>query len=237
MLRLLALTLLGLCLAFPAPADEARIYLSSHAPHGLAGADSSLVWACGDTTRVDTLYLSFDPGRACTTFVAMSANLWFHALTGDSLSGLWAPVGAYGPPRGIKVEYGPGSASDPPSPWQSFGAGLVAYVRPSRTAGMLRLVYAVPPQGGATVEAGRRYSFARVLLRRPAAGTPGCDQPVCVEWLEANMAYSIQDNPKITEGVKYVGLNTASGLYGCVSPPASTAPPPSRPSRKPSRSK
>lgn len=237
MIRFLTLTLLVLLGALPARASEPRIYLTSHAAYGHAGADSSLVWTSRDTSRVDTLYLTFEPGRACSTFVAMTAKVWIQALGEDSLSSLWAAGEKQTPPSWIKVEYGRGAGWDPPFPWQEFGTGISGYGRPSPRAGVLVLAYAVSARTGATIAAGQRYSFARVIVRRPPARTPGRDRPVCIGWVEAVLSYSLRESAKAGEGVRYVGLNAAAGSYGCDMSPDSPARPATQGVWKPPRGK
>ncbi len=217
-----------------ARADEPRIYLSWGAANGLPGAASSLTRTCGDTTHVDTLYLSFDPGRSCSTFVGMTATLWFRALDGDSLGPLWRSPEVTELPDGMSVEFARDTASAYPFPWASTGTGFSGYVKPINTAGRLRILWAVIPQAGARVEAGKVYGLARLLLRRPAAGAPGCAQPVCVEWTEGTMAYRPGDEPGVSQGVRFVGINAAGGEYGCSAAPRPASPGPGK-SRKPKK--
>lgn len=223
-MRTLLTTLLLLCGASFARADDPRIYLSWGAANGLPGASGSLTRTCGDTTRVDTLYLSFDPGRACSTFVGMTATVWFRALDGDSLGPLWQSAGGRTLPYGMTVEFSRVAASGYPFPWSAFGIGHPAYGKPGSNASRLRLIWAVMPENGSIVEAGKLYGLARVLMRRPAAGSPGCEQPVCVEWTEATMAYRPGDEPSVSTGVRFVGINAAGGEHSCSVAPSPVAP-------------
>jgi hypothetical protein len=209
-----------------------RIYLSWGAGYGLPGAAASLARACGDTTRTDTLYLSFDPGRACSTYVGMTATVWFRSLDGDSLGPIWRSPGGMSLPLGMKVEFPRDSTSAHPFPWAGYGIGFPGYARPGSNAGRLRLVWAVGPLDGARVEPGRLYGLARILLRRPAAGTPGCTQPVCVEWSEGTMAYRTSEEPVVSAGARFVGINAAGGEFSC-----STAPPSVAPTTRPGKAK
>lgn len=195
MLRSLSLTLLILCAA-PAwvGADEPRLYLSWHAPYGLPGASDTLIRACGDTSRVDTLFLSFDPGRACVTFVGMTATLRFRAQAGDSLGPQWGAPGAGPLPRWMRLEWAPDSSSGCPSPWSTRGFGFGGY-RKLEGQGVLRMVYAVPSGDTARVEPGRRYGLALLLLRGLPLEGPFCRQPVCVEWTSATMADGSKETP------------------------------------------
>ena len=209
-----------------------RIYLSWGAGYGLPGADSSFTRTCGDTSRVDTLYLSFDPGRACSTFVGMTATLWFRSLDGDSLGPLWESPGGTNLPAGISVEFPRDSTSAHPFPWSGFGIGHHGFAKASKTAGRIRLVWAVGPGNGARVQPGRLYGLARLLLRRPPAGASGCGRPVCVEWNEGSMAYRPGDEPGVSTGSRFVGINAAGGRLGCNSAPEPAASP-----RKPGKAR
>lgn len=205
---------------------DGRIYLTWGAGYGLPGADSSVTRACGDTSRVDTLYLSFSPGKACSTFMGMTANVWFRALDGDTLGPLWTSPGGTRLPDGMTVEFQQPRASGHEFPWKSFGIGHPAYLKTSPSAGKIRLIWAVMPENGIRVAPDAHYALARILLRRPPAGAPGCTQPVCVEWNEASMAYRPGDEPTVASGQRFVGLNAAGGRYGCSLAPGPAAPTP-----------
>jgi len=211
------LAVLALLLATPgaAQAEEPRVFLSWGAPHGRPGATGSLLQTCGDTTLVDTLHLTFDPGRSCSTFVGMTATLWFTALDGDSLGPLWQTRGGTSLPPGMTLEFASDSTNGDPFPWTGQAIGTGGYVKMVPKSTRLRLIYAVPPAGGARVEGGRHYALARLLVRRPAAGAPGCDQPVCVGWVEGTMAYRPGDEPVVSSGARFVGINAEGGEHSC----------------------
>jgi len=233
--------LLAVLLVLAAPAfalaDEPRIYLSWGAPHGLPGASTSLTRTCGDTTRVDTLFLSFDPGKD-TTLVGATTTLWFRALSGDSLGPLWWSPGGLSAPRGMKFEFANTPVPGHPFPWESYGIGDFGYTRPGRTVGQVRFLFAVASTHPAHVQGGKIYGLARLLLQRPPASAPGCDQSVCVEWAEATLAFAPGREPHITEGVTYAGINATGGERGCGVPTSSvsasgTGKPKSKKSKKP----
>lgn len=200
-----------------------RIYLTCGAGYGLPGADSSFSWSA-DPGRVDTLYLSFSPGKACSTFIGMTANVWFRALDGDTLGPVWNSAGGTTLPAAMTVEFQEPKASGYEFPWKSFGIGHPAYVKTSPSAGKIRLIWAVMPANGIRVTPDSRYALARILITRPPAGTPGIGQPVCVEWNEASMAYRPGDEPVVASGVRFVGLNVAGGTHGCSAPPGPATP-------------
>ena len=219
-----------------AHASEPKIYLSWGAPYGLPGASTSISWTGGDTTRVDTLFLSFDPGKD-TTLVGATTTMWFRALSGDSLGPLWWSTGRLNPPHGMKFEFANTPVAGHPFPWESFGIGDFGYTRPGRTVGQVRFLFAVAATRAAHVQGGKIYGLARVLLRRPPATAPGCDQSVCVEWGEATLAFAPGREPHITEGVTYVGLNATGGERGCGVPTnnvsAASGKPKSKKTKKP----
>ena len=65
-------------------------------------------------------------------------------------------------------------------------------------------------------------------MRRPPAGTPGMDQPVCVSWTDATMAYRPGDEPPVSAGVRFVGVNARGGELGCETGPAPRPPAPAK---------
>jgi hypothetical protein len=197
-----------------AAAGEPRMFLSWHAPYGLAGATDSLTRAPGDTTTVDTLYLAFDPGRSTPTFVGMTATLHFRGVNprapSDSLSPAWNPAVGSTPPRLMRVEFPLDPPASCPSPWQGSGFSIVSYKRTPLT-GQLRLVYAVPQDAASPVDSGTVYTFARLALRRPAVAA-WCRQPLCIEWALGSFAYSAGQEPTFEHGGdRFVSLNSPGG--------------------------
>jgi hypothetical protein len=232
----LLVALLALAAPAMALADEPKIYLSWGAPHGLPGASTSLSWTGGDTTRVDTLFLSFDPGKD-TTLVGGTLTVWFRALSGDSLSLLWQSAGGLNLPSGMKFEFANTPVSGHPFPWESFGIGDFGYTRPGRTVGQVRALFAVAASRAARVQGGKLYGLARLLLRRPPGSAPGSSQSVCVEWANATLAFAPGREPQVNEGITYAGINATGGERGCGVPTnnvsAASGKPKSKKTKKP----
>jgi len=70
-------------------ADNAQLYLSWSAPWGSKRAQQARRPACADSTKEDTLFLSFLPGRAGNTFTGFTTQLLFHATASDTLGPWW----------------------------------------------------------------------------------------------------------------------------------------------------
>jgi hypothetical protein len=109
--------------------------------------------------------------------------------------------------------------------------GFFGYAKLDQRTGKVRLAWAMLPNAGARVEAGKRYTLARILLRRPPAGAAGCGQTLCVEWSEATMAYGLGEEPVVTEGIRFVGIDAVAGDNGCSNPPPASPPASGRPSK------
>jgi len=222
MSRSLLAALLVLALPVAVHAQEPRIFLSWGTPSDSA-ISSTVSWTAGDTSRVDTLCFSFDPGRD-TTLVGATAVVSFRAVSGDSLVSFWRSAGGVNPPHGMKFEFANVAGAGYPFPFESFGIGDFGYTRPGRTIGELRFIFAVAASRAARVRGGKRYGLGRVLVRRPPAGTPMCDQAICVEWADATLAYAPGKEPHVNTGITYAGINTTAGERGCGVPnPVSAA--------------
>jgi hypothetical protein len=206
--------LIGLTSA-SAQAGRPQLYLSWHAPFGYPGACDTLSMASGDTTHVDTLYFSFDPGHHDDTFLALSATLTLRTAEGDTLNPYWRSV-KQGEvrigPRNPRVQFNDSGEWPYPSPWAVAGIGQSAYDC-GRTTARLRMVYAVGPPQGAPVDSGRTYTIARALFRHPAAGIPNAMQPMCMEWTVSTFAYSnFEPEEDVSEGShRWVSLNSLGG--------------------------
>ena len=194
--------------ALPA-APKPQLYLSWNAPYGTQRAAANIDAACGDTSRVDTLYLSFDPGKDAPDFRGLSANLYFHAEEGATLADHWKKgSGINGSPLRVIFE------SDPEREFitlwtpQAAGAPFYDFVSGS---GRLRIIYAISGGSGDGVKHGKVHGFARVLVRRPAEGASGCGVPMCVEWHSSWLAYNLKDEKDANKGDRWVSMNSPQG--------------------------
>jgi len=191
--------------------SSGRIYLAWHAPYGEPGASEAISPACGDTSTKDTLYMTFDPGRDAEQFLGLTATLYFWSGAGDTLSAPWW-FGNELEFRGLEVRFNPDSVPGAPRPWPEQNVARAGYSW-TRGSGKLRMIVAVGMQGAQPVSAGKRYVLARLLVPRPARRTPGCDQPICVEWAEARLSFGYEagDSEDVNRGGRFVAWNSPGG--------------------------
>jgi len=203
---------MGLALAVPTAraSSESKIYLSWHAPYGAPRASSTLTVACGDTTRVDTLYMTCDIGTDSPTFLGFQAILTFHLLAGDTLGPSWDFGNETTSPRGVRAIWEADSSLVVRPPWGGVqGQGAIYYVH-TRLTGSLRMGFAIPIDQALPVHFADRVLLARVLFQHPAAGT-GCDQPVCIAWDWAGLSFAAAWESEITSGDRFVSWNSPGG--------------------------
>jgi hypothetical protein len=186
-------------------AEHAQLYLSWNAPYGMPRASSQRAPVCGDTTAVDTLYLSFLPGRTTDSFTGFSAELRFHATGGDTLGPFWHMEGKGGAnPGNLQVEFGPSETIPGVQPWTVAGQGL-AFLDHTPDAMRLRTIFAVAFEQRSHVDSARVYTLCRILVRhRRTATLAGCEQPVCVEWASARFGFALKDEPEVRRGERFV---------------------------------
>lgn len=164
-------------------ATETEVYLSWGSPHGTPGARDTLVRACGDSTRVDTLYLSFVPGEEFL-LPATTNRVEITPVDGDTLLGYWSFKNDSRGPGNCWGEFGV-SAAGCPSPWP-VGPSLGGATFSRRDGkGALRVGYAAYTKKPDTLRTGTHYCLGRVLIQHRGNGSPGCDQPLRMAWTEA----------------------------------------------------
>lgn len=186
---LLALLALTAPLAAPgvAPAAETQLYLSWGAPHGAPGARDTLARPCGDSTRVDTLYLSFEAGEDFKSLVAISGEIELTPVYGDTLPAYWSFRSEAWTPGSYRAEFAGAGRTGCPFPWTSAGMPVLGFAKRDGI-GVLRFLYAVPITQPATVRTGERYCLARILMRHRAWDDPGCHESLRVTWSEGEFA-------------------------------------------------
>ena len=187
---------------------NARMYLAWHAPYGQPRALEVLSAACGDTSSKDTLYMSFDPGRSTDHFLGLTATVYFWAAGSDSLGAHWQ-FGDRENYHGLEVQFLP-RVSGFDSPWPEQKMGRAGYSFTS-ASGKLRMILAMRKSEAVVVKGGTQYVFARLLVPRPAAMTPGCDRPMCIEWAVAGIAYDLGDAPEVNRGSRFAAWNSPGG--------------------------
>ncbi len=216
-LALAALAALGLLVLAPgaprAVSDESQIYLSWRAPYGSPRALSDLAAAAGDTSREDTLYLTCDLGTDSPQLNSMTGRLLVHATIGDTLSPYWHFGHATEEPLRVRVLWGSDSTRGVRFPWSHLqGLGAIHYDCDAGT-GELRLIYAVPDAQARPVKYGDRYVLARLVFQRPAAAADA-RHPVCIEWARATLGLTLNFEPEVTRGDRFVSWN-ARGAAVC----------------------
>lgn len=188
-------------------ADEAQLYLSWSAPWGTRRAAQARTPACADSMVEDTLVLSMVTGRQAERFTGFTAQLVFHATGPDTLGPWWHMEGKGGANAGsLRAEWASNPRFGWKSPFRVAGQGFVILDR-TPTAARLKMVFAVPYEGGAPVVPDSVYALARVILKhRPDRALAGCSQPVCVEWADATLAFGAKDEPRVRRGERFVSL-------------------------------
>jgi len=77
-------------------------------------------------------------------------------------------------------------------------------------------VFAVAYEAAGPVAADSVYSLCRVIFKhRPARRLAGCDQPVCIEWARATLAFGAKDEPEVSRGERFVAF---AGPYAICEP-------------------
>jgi hypothetical protein len=166
------------------PSVEPRLYLAWGAPYGTPGASRNLDLTCADTSKVDTLYLSFEMGTDGEQLLAMFARISFHPVPGDTLGAFW-DFGRKGVnPQGLKIQFDPDGTFPCSQPWNRMGSGYPSLRR--WPGGMrLELMYSVSVPDAIPISGRTRYCYARLLLDRKMCRLAGSRQPVCIEWEQA----------------------------------------------------
>jgi len=197
-------------------ADNAQLFLSWNAPWGSKRAQQARRPACADSTVEDTLVLSFLPGRVGKTFTGFTSQLYFHATGSDTLGAWWHLEGKGGENAGaLRVEWAGVPGFGWKQPFPVTGQGFVLLDRTPQSA-RLRMVFAVPYEAAGPVVADSVYSLCRVIFKhRPARRLAGCDQPVCIEWARATLAFGAKDEPEVSRGERFVAF---AGPYAICEP-------------------
>jgi hypothetical protein len=204
--------------------SEGQLFMAWHAPYGMPGARSDLSFACGDTGRVDTLYLTFETGRNLPQFLALFARLYVRPLAGDTLGTHWR----YGKDDtnngGLLIQMGPDSTFPCAQPWGRTGMGVPRYEF-SAFQGQLLMIYAVALGSGVPVRAHQRYGYARLLFKHSLCALPGARQPLCIEWFEA----------RYSGGGRQLGITGGPGRFVTINSPGGGVCAPYRSSLRPPR--
>ena len=190
---------------------EPQLYLSWRAPHGMPRASDTMTFVPGDTTRVDTLFMSFETGQDGPDFLGMMARLYFHPAYGDTLGPCWRYSRGDRNWRGVAIEFDPDGTFPCPQPWVRNGYGLPSYEF-DRRGSKLELYYVLTRMEDAAPVSGRtRYCFARVMFRQRRADLPGVHLPVCIEWADAKFSLNGRDHVARLGPQRFVSVNSPDG--------------------------
>jgi len=180
-----------------------RFYLSWNAPWGQPRAREVLDVACRDTTRSDTLYLTFDPGQD-TTLVAVDAELRLWPAEGDTLARHWWFESRSNPAH-LLADFNMPEVRGADRIWETMGTGGVRTVSRPDTA-FIRVVWAVREAEAAPIRRGRQYAFCRLVFPRPRVRAT-CAKPLCVELNFARLAFNIRSTEVVRQGRRWVSWN------------------------------
>jgi hypothetical protein len=192
------------------PAYEPELFLSWRQPYGMPGASDTLTIVPGDTSRTDTLFLSFDPGRDAPKFFAMYGRLYFHPQMGDTLGTYWHWERGWYNQGNMRMEFDNDGTFPCLQPFVAYGMGAPLYEF-APGVGRLDLIYAVRAEDAAPVAAGTRYCFARVLFRQKKSMLPGSTQPICLEWAEGRLSFGGADVVTTNGEHRWVTVNSPNG--------------------------
>lgn len=197
-------------------AENAQLYLAWDAPWGTKRAEKTRMPACDDSTRSDTLYLSFYPGRPATHFTGFTGELKFLATGSDTLGPWWHMESKGGENGGnILVEWGPSPDMPGRQPWRTAGHGF-ALIDRTPTAMRLRLLFAQALDDAVPLDSAATYTLCRVIVRhRRVRQLAGCQQPVVVQWARATFGFELKDEPVVERGERLVSY---AGPYSICEP-------------------
>ena len=192
--------------AFPPDTTGAQVMLSWNAPPGAPRATSSLLGACGDTTRFDTLYVCAIPGMDSPTLLGFTGEIRFRPAPTESLATFWRAMNAAGELTHFEVNFAPASRPGADSPFPMPGIGR-ARVDRMPDGPRVRFLFGEPTDKAGPVKAGRIYVLATVRVRRPPARDVACRQVLCAEWVTGTLALQLGYEPAVHRGTRFVGLH------------------------------
>jgi len=189
-----------------------QLYLSWRAPYGMPGASDTMTFDPADSTRVDTLFLSFETGADGPDFLGMMARLYFHPAPGESLGRYWRFNQRDWNALGLAVEFDPDGTFPCPQPWVVNGMGYPSYEFDA-AGSKFDLYYVMQRlQDANAVSARTRYCFGRLLFRQKhVRRLDGATQPVCIEWAEAKYHLNGRDRIARLGPQRFVSVNSPDG--------------------------
>ena len=179
-------------------AQRVRFHLA-WAPDAQGKSSPSRPSQCEDPAARDTLYLTFEPQQAESTFLGVQGELYVYAAPGDTLGEVWQMEKGGSNRGGAVVEFGPAESFEQTLPLAGLGAGLASYDR-TPASGRLRFVYSQSATSPVSLQAGRTYAAARIIFLRTKPELRGCEAPVCIEWRRATFFFGPDDKVDLQYG-------------------------------------
>jgi len=192
---------------------EPQLYMAWHAPWGeLNATDTLSVPSVADSSRTDTLYLSFDSGRDAPKFYGMFARLYFRPQFGDTLGRFFNFKRGWWNMGNLRIEFDPSESFPCPQPWPRTGFGQPDFEwEDGGHAARLDLIYAMPQEQTAPIKANTRYCFARLMFRERRPDLLGSHDPVCLEWSTARLSFGGADVIATHGPGRFVSFNSPDG--------------------------
>ena len=107
-----------------------QFFLSWYKPWGQKGAALERRPACRDTSSADTLYLCFRSASDYPRFCAFTGDLYFHAVSPETLGTYWHFEHGAENQSGLAIRYQPvDGESGIAQPWTTTGVGVVGWLR------------------------------------------------------------------------------------------------------------
>jgi hypothetical protein len=194
--------------AAPAAAAKPRLYLSWHAPYGAPRASDTL-WVRPSDGGKDTLYLTFVSGQSWPKFYGLLGTLLFHTAVGDSLEQQWLDE------RNLQTDFMTDSIPYGRRMWRGTGSTRFSFYDFFRASGRLKFSSVRHPASPVAIQDSVPYLFARVMVAHPSADIRRWNQPICVEWTDAEFlpdstgVVTVHSGP---EGRPFVSMNSATSI-------------------------
>lgn len=192
--------------------SEPQLYMAWHAPWGEPHATDNLSVPVNDTSRVDTLYLSFETGRDAPKFYGMYARLYFRPQFGDTLGRYFNFKRGWWNQGNMRIEFDPDGTFPCPQPWTRAGFGQPDFeMEDGSHAARLDLIYGMREQDVGPVNARTRYCFARLMFRQKRTNLEGAHAPACLEWAQARLSFGGRDIVAEHGPGRFVSFNSPDG--------------------------
>lgn len=195
----------------PLQYGPASLRLSWRAPYGMPRATDRVVTRCDDTTRVDTLFVTFTVPRRTPGVDSLGVVLYFHPMGPDSLGPFWHFKRGWENQMNLMVDFDYTAGIEGELPWNVMGFGNVAYDHRSGR-GRLDLGFTIPPDASKSLLPGVSYTCARIRIRQRRTDLGGCSQPVCIEASDLVIQFTTRRRAiSSPASERFVGWNTPQG--------------------------